>query len=167
MPPGEPDIAAEEVDRVATIEAGTVGAAFQSVDETFRAPLTLFDLEDLSDLEIAEALEVPIGPVMSRLSRGKTPLRAALQREEAEGKKSRGVQRRGAEETGMSNNGAKFILSAYRPGGRDARIRRWPRRRRRAIRRWAHGSRGNRRTMRRWRGRCGRWCRRQGGAGRL
>jgi RNA polymerase sigma-70 factor (ECF subfamily) len=83
LPPGEQDIAAEEADRVAAMDAATVVAALQSVDETFRAPLMLVYL---ADLEIAEALEVPIGPVMARLSRGKTPLRAALQREEAEGK---------------------------------------------------------------------------------
>lgn len=86
LPPGEQDIAAEEVDRVAKLDAATVVVALQAVDETFRAPLTLFYLEDLSYLEIAEALDVPIGTVMSRLSRGKTQLRAALAREEAEGK---------------------------------------------------------------------------------
>ena len=82
LPPGEQDIAAEEVDRVAKMDAATVVVALQSVDEVFRAPLTLFYLEDLSYLEIAEALEVPIGTVMSRLSRGKAQLRAALEREE-------------------------------------------------------------------------------------
>jgi RNA polymerase sigma factor (sigma-70 family) len=78
LPPGEQDIAAEEVDRVSRLDAPVVMAALQSVDEVFRAPLTLFYLEELSYLEIAEALEVPIGTVMSRLSRGKTQLRAAL-----------------------------------------------------------------------------------------
>jgi RNA polymerase sigma-70 factor (ECF subfamily) len=78
LPPGEQEIAAEDVDRVAKLDASTVMAALQSVDEVFRAPLTLFYLEDLSYLEIAEALEVPIGTVMSRLSRGKAQLRAAL-----------------------------------------------------------------------------------------
>jgi hypothetical protein len=70
------------------------------VDETFRAPLTLVYPEDLSCLEIAGALGVPIGTVMSRLSRGKTQWRSAQQREEAErrsrgGKSWRSMTRRG------------------------------------------------------------------------
>jgi RNA polymerase sigma-70 factor (ECF subfamily) len=84
LPPGEADVAAEEVDRVARMDAAFVVAALQSVDEVFRAPLTLFYLEDLSYQEIAETLDVPIGTVMSRLSRGKAQLRAALAREETE-----------------------------------------------------------------------------------
>jgi RNA polymerase sigma-70 factor (ECF subfamily) len=86
LPPGEQDIAAEEVDRVAKMDAAGVVAALQSVDEVFRAPLTLFYLEDLSYLEIAEALDVPIGTVMSRLSRGKAQLRTGLAREESAAK---------------------------------------------------------------------------------
>ena len=75
-------MAAEDVDRAARMDAASVVAALQTVDEVFRAPLTLFYLEDLSYTEIAETLEVPIGTVMSRLSRGKAQLRAALQQEE-------------------------------------------------------------------------------------
>jgi RNA polymerase sigma factor (sigma-70 family) len=86
LPPGEADIAAEDVDRVARLDAATVMAALQTVDEVFRAPLTLFYLEDLSYQEIAGTLDVPIGTVMSRLSRGKAQLRAALAREEAAGR---------------------------------------------------------------------------------
>ncbi len=85
LPPGEADVAAEEVDRVARLDAATVMTALQSVEEVFRAPLTLFYLEDLSYQEIAETLDVPIGTVMSRLSRGKAQLRTALAREESAG----------------------------------------------------------------------------------
>jgi RNA polymerase sigma-70 factor (ECF subfamily) len=82
LPPGEADVPAEEVDRVARLDAAAVVGALQEVDEVFRAPLTLFYLQDLSYLEIAEVLDVPIGTVMSRLSRGKAQLRMLLAREE-------------------------------------------------------------------------------------
>ena len=52
--------------------------ALQDISEPFRAPLTLFYLQDMSYIEIAEALEIPIGTVMSRLSRGKAELRKRL-----------------------------------------------------------------------------------------
>src|SRR5471032_1129872 len=86
LPPGEADIAAEDIDRVARMDAAMVMVALQSVDELFRAPLTLFYLEDLSYHEIAETLEVPMGTVMSRMSRGKAQLRAALEQEEVAGR---------------------------------------------------------------------------------
>ncbi len=82
LPVAAQEIAAEEVDRVGRMDAATVMVALQGVDELFRAPLTLFYLEDLSYQEIAGTLEVPIGTVMSRLSRGKAQLRAALATEE-------------------------------------------------------------------------------------
>lgn len=79
LPAGEDTFAAELVDHVRQLDGQQVVAALQAVDEVFRAPLTLFYLEDLSYAEIAETLDVPIGTVMSRLSRGKCQLRAALQ----------------------------------------------------------------------------------------
>jgi RNA polymerase sigma-70 factor (ECF subfamily) len=84
LPPDEADPPAPEVDVVAAMDAEVVITVLQEVDEVFRAPLTLFYLEDLSYQEIAEALDIPVGTVMSRLSRGKSQLRAILaQRDKA------------------------------------------------------------------------------------
>ena len=60
------------------LDGATVMAALQRLEEAYRAPLALFYLEDHSYREIAEILEVPIGTVMSRISRGKALLRAAV-----------------------------------------------------------------------------------------
>lgn len=78
LPAGEADIADEDIDRVRRMDGAMVLEALSSVDEVFRAPLTLFYVEDFSYVEIAEALEVPLGTIMSRLSRGKAQLRAVL-----------------------------------------------------------------------------------------
>lgn len=60
------------------LESGYVMEALHSIDETFRAPLVLFYLEEHSYDEIAHILGVPIGTVMSRLSRGKQKLQQAV-----------------------------------------------------------------------------------------
>jgi RNA polymerase sigma-70 factor (ECF subfamily) len=78
LPAGADELAAEEVDQIGRLDAADVVTALQSVDEVFRAPLTLFYMQELSYLEIAEVIGVPIGTVMSRLSRGKAQLRARL-----------------------------------------------------------------------------------------
>lgn len=61
-----------------SMDGRTVIELLAALDEAFRAPLALFYLEDYSYQEIAEILEVPIGTVMSRLSRGKAQLKALL-----------------------------------------------------------------------------------------
>jgi len=52
--------------------------ALRSVPEAYREVIVLSDVEDMSYREIAEALQVPIGTVMSRLHRGRAVLRRQL-----------------------------------------------------------------------------------------
>jgi RNA polymerase sigma-70 factor (ECF subfamily) len=75
------DVGEEEMSispNVNAFDSAIVLQALQEVEEPFRAPLTLFYLEQFSYQEIADVLQVPIGTVMSRLSRGKTQLRQQL-----------------------------------------------------------------------------------------
>ncbi len=54
--------------------------ALEELDVNYRAPLVLFYLKEFSYREIAETLELPVGTVMSRLSRAKDALRKVLKR---------------------------------------------------------------------------------------
>jgi RNA polymerase sigma factor (sigma-70 family) len=60
------------------LDGASVMQALQKVDDLYRAPLTLFYLEQHSYQEIASILDIPIGTVMSRLSRGKQELKKKL-----------------------------------------------------------------------------------------
>jgi RNA polymerase sigma-70 factor (ECF subfamily) len=54
--------------------------ALAGLPEVFRAAIVLRDLQDWSYAEIAQALDVPVGTVMSRIHRGRALLREALTR---------------------------------------------------------------------------------------
>ena len=55
-------------------EAGRIRAAIEDIPEPFREAVVLRDLEELSYAEIAQVTGVPVGTVMSRLSRGRSLL---------------------------------------------------------------------------------------------
>ena len=57
--------------------------ALDSLPEEFRLAIILVDLEELSYQQAAEALHVPIGTVRSRVFRGRSHLRAALEPQHA------------------------------------------------------------------------------------
>ncbi len=60
------------------LDAATVLQALSRLDESFQAPLALFYLEDCSYKEIAAALQLPLGTVKSRISRGIVQLHKML-----------------------------------------------------------------------------------------
>jgi RNA polymerase sigma factor (sigma-70 family) len=82
FPKVELDDAREEemsiLPNVIKFDSAVVLQALYEVEVPFRAPLMLFYLDQFSYQEIAEMLDVPIGTVMSRLSRGKALLRQKL-----------------------------------------------------------------------------------------
>ncbi len=74
----EHELPSNEEDSGRQLDAQRAVALLGRLDETFRAPLTLFYLQQHSYKEIAEVLDVPIGTVMSRISRGKDQLRKKM-----------------------------------------------------------------------------------------
>lgn len=63
---------------VQSLDASILVETLGQIEETYRAPLVLFYLEDHSYREIAAILDIPMGTVMSRLARGKAQLRQLL-----------------------------------------------------------------------------------------
>lgn len=72
------DLPAGDPEPWISLDARTVRSALLRIDETYRTALELFYLGNLSYREIGETLEIPIGTVMSRLSRGKAQLKSIL-----------------------------------------------------------------------------------------
>ncbi|HKK19214.1 MAG TPA: RNA polymerase sigma factor [Opitutales bacterium] len=66
-------------------DAELVLQALQSLEERFRAPLTLYYFNNFAYKEIAETLDIPIGTVMSRLRRAKDQLRVSIDRPRNQG----------------------------------------------------------------------------------
>lgn len=60
-------------------EARCVIAALQDLDETYRAPLALFHLEEFSCRDIAEILGRPVDTIISQIAHGKGILQRSLQ----------------------------------------------------------------------------------------
>lgn len=73
-----PELPATPARTTESADAAIALACLQQVDEVYRVPLTLFYLQEFAYKEIAEMLGIPIGTVMSRLSRGKAQLRELL-----------------------------------------------------------------------------------------
>jgi RNA polymerase sigma-70 factor (ECF subfamily) len=64
------------------LDAGLVLQALAQLDEIYQAPVALFYLQDHSYNEIAEVLDVPLGTVKSRLTRGLARLHQLLTSEQ-------------------------------------------------------------------------------------
>jgi len=71
-------VVAPEEDAVRQLDGQRAIELLGSLDETHRTPLTLFYLQQHSYKEIAEILDIPLGTVMSRLSRAKEILRRRM-----------------------------------------------------------------------------------------
>jgi len=72
-------LAADEKDSGRVLDGQRAVAILNSLDETYRAPLSLFFMQQHSYKEIASILDIPIGTVMSRIARGKKQLRDKME----------------------------------------------------------------------------------------
>jgi RNA polymerase sigma-70 factor, ECF subfamily len=73
---------AVDVNHVGRLEMRDLDSALQQLPAEQREVVLLVGLEEMSYTEVAQALNVPIGTVMSRLSRARNRLRTLLSREE-------------------------------------------------------------------------------------
>src|SRR4051812_40771542 len=78
----------EQILSRATLDVDLQGA-LDALPEAFRQAVWLRDVEELSYAEMAQVLDVPIGTVMSRISRGRRALSQGLQSRRAASDESR------------------------------------------------------------------------------
>lgn len=69
----------ENPDHARLLDGQKAVALLHSLEDIYRAPLTLFFMQQHSYKEIATILEIPIGTVMSRIARGKKKLREQME----------------------------------------------------------------------------------------
>jgi len=72
---------ADKTPELDSIDREELTSALREIPDEFRLVLLMFYFEDFSYQQIAEELEIPIGTVMSRLSRAKGHLRQRLTQE--------------------------------------------------------------------------------------
>jgi RNA polymerase sigma factor (sigma-70 family) len=77
--PTDLDAETPEAALIAKIDAERLRAEIEALPTPFRETLVLRDIEGLNYREIAEATEVPIGTVMSRLARARSRLMATIE----------------------------------------------------------------------------------------
>lgn len=76
--PSAEAITCEQANQETSHDSNQVVRMIHSMDEPHRSVLSLHYLDELSYRDIAEVLEIPIGTVMSRLSRAKDLIRRML-----------------------------------------------------------------------------------------
>ena len=87
---GPADQSPEQILSRQTLDAD-LQAALDALPDAFRQAVWLRDVEELSYAEIASVLDVPIGTVMSRISRGRRALSEGLQARRARGTAAAGM----------------------------------------------------------------------------
>ena len=67
-----------EVEALKGMPNGRISEAFDELNEDYRMVVYMADVDGMAYKEIAEALDIPLGTVMSRLHRGRKQLRSML-----------------------------------------------------------------------------------------
>lgn len=73
---------APRIESAASYDEEALQQALEDLPEDYRSAVILYYFQELSYKEIADVLEIPLGTVMSRLSRAKSQLKSALDGQE-------------------------------------------------------------------------------------